>query len=464
MKLKTKLIATISAFCLVCVMLVVGVWALKNTSFDIGGKISFTATGVKATVSTAVLSNGTHKTPSDESTKMQTFSIDVNDTQDHINQESEDWRNLDLLFNEDGEDVKITFSVTNNNSDEDKLLNVSVGVTQGTQNNAIVSVTPNMTTIEPTKSQEFVVTFHIENTDKDASLDGFALNFNLKHSNQPITNIDSMPYLTYSLIDDTTASISYVDCDEADLVETIEVPSTLIVGAKSYTVTTIGGSFNLYNGNIVLPETITAVTANLGSKGFVAVKAVTPPTINYAATAGVKYLLVPEESIDAYKATSSQWNGTSYGMIDILPIGTIIVESDEYPFTCVLYKGELQYIRINTDSSLWSTFDGVIPENINLTIEGQTQSFAITKVIGKFTSSSVGFKPFVFSSFVTEINFTNTTGIYENITINATNPPKFTGTLPLRTGLFIYVPAESVTAYKTAEGWSDYAEYIVPIQ
>jgi len=175
-------------------------------------------------------------------------------------------------------------------------------------------------------------------------------------------------------------------------------------------------------------------------------------------------MTIPEESIDAYKATSSQWNGTSYGMIDILPIGTIIVESDEYPFTCVLYKGELQYIRINTDSSLWSTFDGVIPENINLTIEGQTQSFAITKVIGKFTSSSVGFKPFVFSSFVTEINFTNTTGIYENITINATNPPKFTGTLPLRTGLFIYVPAESVTAYKTAEGWSDYAEYIVPIQ
>ena len=54
----------------------------------------------------------------------------------------------------------------------------------------------------------------------------------------------------------------------------------------------------------------------------------------------------------------------------------------------------------------------------------------------------------------------------ETITINikAINPPTWDGVV--RTDLFrvkIFVPAESVEAYKAADGWSKYADNIFPM-
>jgi len=51
-----------------------------------------------------------------------------------------------------------------------------------------------------------------------------------------------------------------------------------------------------------------------------------------------------------------------------------------------------------------------------------------------------------------------------NITVRATVPPTIYGTPFIADKVHIYVPEQSVEAYKTAEGWSDnYSEVIEPI-
>ena len=53
-----------------------------------------------------------------------------------------------------------------------------------------------------------------------------------------------------------------------------------------------------------------------------------------------------------------------------------------------------------------------------------------------------------------------------SVTIHAVNPPTADrgGIFGYNSSLKIYVPAQSVNAYKTAEGWKDYADKIFPIQ
>lgn len=49
-----------------------------------------------------------------------------------------------------------------------------------------------------------------------------------------------------------------------------------------------------------------------------------------------------------------------------------------------------------------------------------------------------------------------------SIKVNATTPPKIEDyVFSVSTDLKIYVPAESVEAYKNAEGWRRYAQFIV---
>lgn len=52
-----------------------------------------------------------------------------------------------------------------------------------------------------------------------------------------------------------------------------------------------------------------------------------------------------------------------------------------------------------------------------------------------------------------------------SVTIHAVNPPTADrGIFGYNSSLKIYVPVQSVNAYKTAEGWKDYADKIFPIQ
>ena len=71
MKLKSKLIFTCIAFVVTLSFLMMGVFAMKNVNFDMGGSIGFSASGITATISQGTLSStGLYKNAEDEGTKM----------------------------------------------------------------------------------------------------------------------------------------------------------------------------------------------------------------------------------------------------------------------------------------------------------------------------------------------------------------------------------------------------------
>jgi len=251
MKLKAKLISMISAFCLVCVMLVVGIYALKSANFQMGGEISFKATGVNATISKGELATGSHVNSSDATTKMQGFSITTAEDQDEINALASSWSGLKLQFNAVGDDATITFTIKNDNTASDQYLGVAITVNQGTVDNASVSVSPATAVIEPEQTQEFVVTFSVTQKDMDASLKGFTLDFSLSHE----TPTSLLEYST----SEEGATITGISLKT---IKNLTIPETVVIGGTVYPVVGIG-DYALENciniESIVIPDSITSI-------------------------------------------------------------------------------------------------------------------------------------------------------------------------------------------------------------
>ena len=177
MKNKLKVIGLVSAMCFVVFMLTVGVLSLRNVDVNVGGSIQFNANGIMATVSDGVLSGSS----SNVTGKMQGFTVELNQEETAIQSALNSWSGLELQFNENGDDVTITFRVTNNHTTD--YLQVSVNVNAGTSTNATVGVNSNKKTLSPagdgSNAFTYVITFHIENTDLNASISNFAISVNL---------------------------------------------------------------------------------------------------------------------------------------------------------------------------------------------------------------------------------------------------------------------------------------------
>ena len=182
MDLKAKLFTTISLMCLTIAMLMVGVWAVKTADFKVGGNISFTATGINATISQGVLSDtGSWVTPSDAGIKMKEIVLNTDKTQSQIESEFASWQGVDLMFNEKGEDVTISFSITNNSTNKE-YVSVSVGINVGTIVNATASINQSTVEIAPNTTENFVITFSVVDPTSNASLTGFEVVFDMSLS------------------------------------------------------------------------------------------------------------------------------------------------------------------------------------------------------------------------------------------------------------------------------------------
>ena len=209
MSTKVKLVSLISAFVLVLAIMMVAVMAVPTVTLNIGGNISFTATDLQVTISQGALANGTVE---DSANKMQEVKIDA---YDDGAEELATWTNLNLTFNESGEDMTITFTITNNSTVDD--IQATVTVDQGTTDNATVSVaTPSSSSVRiPANdgSQQFVVTFHIDNRNDSASIENFKINIDLEKYVEPIT----YDYFDFDVNSDgTTVTLTSFDEDLAD--------------------------------------------------------------------------------------------------------------------------------------------------------------------------------------------------------------------------------------------------------
>ena len=182
MSLKMKLTSTIMAFMLLASMLIVGVFAVKQTEFSVGGNIVFNASGINATISKGTMSGGIWDAVVDASSKMKEIKIDTSKSESQLAEEYESWSGLDLAFNEVADDVKITFTITNNATAADDYVVVYINVDNGTAQNAYASVTNTGAAIAGGETQTFTITFSVIEKDTNASLTGFNIGFDLRQS------------------------------------------------------------------------------------------------------------------------------------------------------------------------------------------------------------------------------------------------------------------------------------------
>lgn len=106
-------------------------------------------------------------------------------------------------------------------------------------------------------------------------------------------------------------------------------------------------------------------------------------------------------------------------------------------------------------------------ENVSIVFFDELQYFTNLTLIGSSAfNGCTGLTSITIPNSVTSIGvniFNGCTGL-TSITIENINPPIMNGFALSPISLEnIYVPAESVDAYKTAEGWSDYADIISAI-
>jgi hypothetical protein len=193
MKLKTKLLYLMIMMSIAMVMVVVGVFAVKTTTFQVGGNITFNAKGINATISQGVLTDCSFTDSSivAGTNKLKAITINTDKTASQIESEFAYWQGLNLKFNDDltGSTATLKFSITNNaTSGSGEYILASVSVSQGTSTNATVSVTSptdySSISIEPQQVVEYTITFTITDTTANASLSGFAITFNLERQTE----------------------------------------------------------------------------------------------------------------------------------------------------------------------------------------------------------------------------------------------------------------------------------------
>ena len=125
MSLKAKLVTSISAFCLVLALLIVGVLAVPSATINMGGTITFSATDVNATVSITVTGTTEEAQPS----QTYTFNAEQGKT-------TEEWINQNWTYDADRQ-ITITITVTNNDTARDLVVSYTAPVGTGFTNTTL---------------------------------------------------------------------------------------------------------------------------------------------------------------------------------------------------------------------------------------------------------------------------------------------------------------------------------------
>lgn len=453
MSTKVKLASLISAFVLVLAIMMVAVMAVPTVTLNIGGNISFTATDLQVTISQGVLVNGTVE---DSANKMQGVKIDAyNDGAEEL----ATWTNLELTFDESGQDMTITFTITNNSKVDD--IRATVTVDQGTTDNATVSVTtPSSSSVRiPANdgSQQFVVTFHINNRNDSASIENFEINIDLEKYESQVYD-----YFDFEVNSDgSSVTLTSFDEDLADTTD-IEIPATVSledgtwVEGNSFIVTAIadglseGGEYTgvFYNSGITsikFPSTLTSIgncafqechnligsldlsnCINLTNIGYLAF---------FFCDGLTGELRIPEG------VTSIGYQAFEYcfGFTGTLTLPSTLISIGNYVFN------GCQFIDLNLSNCTNLTSIGQYAfQNINTMKDDLIIPEGVTSIgDGAFYEC----------------------GLFNSVIVNCTTPPTigadvFDNTIILTN---IYVPAESVDLYKSASGWSTYANIITAI-
>ncbi|MBQ3494207.1 MAG: leucine-rich repeat domain-containing protein [Clostridia bacterium] len=287
MKIKTKLIASIMSICLVCAVFAIGVFALRTANLKIGGDVSFTATGVEATINKVAV---TANSVADEANHFKSVTIDTTQTQSDIDssENASSWSGLDITIGEAGK-VDLDVSVTNNAdtiTEKNNYIEVDKNVSLGTGNNVKITMSPKTIDehvsdyiIAPGETDYYTISFVVEDIELNAKLEGFSFGLVLNHAGvvggtvngTKLTGTDGVVYTldsttyTASLGNDGSGN-SIGDNYEYNGNPNLTIASVVTDGINNYVVTTIeADTFMKYgNGNqliesVIIPNSVTSI-------------------------------------------------------------------------------------------------------------------------------------------------------------------------------------------------------------
>ena len=158
--------------------------AVQQFNMNVGGNITFNATEVQATISAGQVENGT---VADSASKMQ--QIVLTPGTDGATEKAT-WTGLVITF--DGlDDVTISFTVTNNHTEKDLQMTLATQSTTAKNMTMTATVDGTVATASPVtipanadsadNSVECVITFHLTDNTKSASITNFAFTCDLEH-------------------------------------------------------------------------------------------------------------------------------------------------------------------------------------------------------------------------------------------------------------------------------------------
>ncbi len=159
-------------------------WAVIKSQLELGGNIFFQSTDkVYATISAGSVEGGTIT----ETNKLNELVFDANTTSPDMSS----WQDFNLNFNENGDDVKLNFSITNNNTE--KSLLVTTGTVRADSfKNATCDVKVNGNnittyTIASNVTANYSVIFKVTDKNYNASITNFVIPISLENTTNTTT-------------------------------------------------------------------------------------------------------------------------------------------------------------------------------------------------------------------------------------------------------------------------------------
>ena len=226
MSLKGKLTTLITTFVLLVSMLIVGVFAIKKTDFEVTGNIQFKATGIEATIEntgfSGILTNGTVGTD-----KLTDITLDTSMNATQIAAAYESWKDLSLGFGSAGADVVLKLRITNNaQSGADNYIFSEITVDEGTSSNCTITAVNDANNsataiIPPQEYADFTITFSVTDKTIDASLTGFSIKFNLQYKKSE----------DFPSVSDYTDVLTFT-CDESAKTASVRAANKSITSAE----------------------------------------------------------------------------------------------------------------------------------------------------------------------------------------------------------------------------------------
>ena len=444
---------------LVLGLLAVGVYALDKAEVMLGGNLTFTADGVYALVTGEVEGAVTTDAEYD----------DLLFTADNTAPNQDSWQKS-LGF--DATNPTITLTISIQNLATDRPLYAMISDTAEEVENVVKSVKKDSADVldmcfEVSAGQTAVITITLDLQNVNLSLDAQSL-----YGYKLDLNKDEIPSaFIYEYVDQNAKTVGIKANTDYEHKGVVRIPSKVIFNGEECTVVKIlDASYNegsFYGGfaqinavSVTIPSTIISI----GQYAFYACRGLTSITIPDSVTSiGEGAFTDCFRLVEIYNKSEVKITSTSHGLgtyynpdIRIYSEGASNVTEDENGYVFYYNETNSKYYLVayngeETELTLPDKFNG---NNYDIRQYVFWHCRDLTSIIIPNSVTSIGDQAFYYCTSLT------------SITVEATTPPTLGGSnvfTNVPADCAIFVPSESVDAYKAASIWSERAEYIQAI-